>query len=340
MIEKEKQHTINDISKKAGVSIATVSRVLNNSPKVSQKTKERVLEIINESGYEPNAYARGLGSGSMKTIGILCADVADIYLANAVSFLEKNLRQNGFNTILNCTGDDYSTKVQCIKAMEGQRVDAVILAGSQYIESTVSKNKYIIDVSKRIPVMLLNGYLKSDNIYCNLSDDYSAFYDATKELYQKGCRKILFLYREISYSRNLKYKGYCEALEDCQTEVDDSLILRCVGKMEQIKHQLITYYQKGHEFDSVLACDDELAIGAIKFAKETRIRIPDELGVIGCNNSVLSICCSPELSSIDNKCEMLCINTISSLMRVLDGQEAAQRTVLSTEYIPRGTTKM
>ena len=192
MIEKEKQHTIYDISKKAGVSIATVSRVLNNSPKVSQKTKERVLEIINESGYEPNAYARGLGSGSMKTIGILCADVADIYLANAVSFLEKNLRQNGFNTILNCTGDDYSTKVQCIKAMEGQRVDAVILAGSQYIESTVSKNKYIIDVSKRIPVMLLNGYLKSDNIYCNLSDDYSAFYDATKELYQKGCRKILF----------------------------------------------------------------------------------------------------------------------------------------------------
>ena len=100
MIEKEKQHTIYDISKKAGVSIATVSRVLNNSPKVSQKTKERVLEIINESGYEPNAYARGLGSGSMKTIGILCADVADIYLANAVSFLEKNLRQNGFNTIL------------------------------------------------------------------------------------------------------------------------------------------------------------------------------------------------------------------------------------------------
>ena len=61
MIEKEKQHTIYDISKKAGVSIATVSRVLNNSPKVSQKTKERVLEIINESGYEPNAYARRLG---------------------------------------------------------------------------------------------------------------------------------------------------------------------------------------------------------------------------------------------------------------------------------------
>lgn len=339
MIEKEKQNTIYDISKKAGVSIATVSRVLNDSPKVSRKTRDRVLAVIKESGYEPNAYARGLGSGSMRTIGILCADVADIYLANAVSFLEKNLRQNGFNTILNCTGDDYKTKVRCMKAMEGRRVDAVILAGSQYIESTLSKNQYIIDVSRHIPVMLLNGYIKSDNIYCNLSDDYSAFYDAAMELYEKGCRKILFLYREISYSRNLKYKGYCEALKDCRIESDESLVLRCNGKMEQIKSQLISYYKEGHEFDGVLACDDELAIGAMKFARETGIHIPEELAVIGCNNSVLSICSSPELSSIDNKCELLCINTVSSLMRLLEGQEAVQKTVLSTDYIPRGTTK-
>ena len=188
-------------------------------------------------------------------------------------------------------------------------------------------------------LMMLNGYIKSDNIYCNLSDDYSAFYDAAVELYEKGCRKILFLYREISYSRNLKYKGYCDALKKCQAELDESLILQCNGKMGQIKRQLISYYKEGHAFDGVLACDDELAIGAMKFAKETGIKIPEELAVIGCNNSVLSICSSPELSSIDNKCELLCINTVSSLMRLLEGQEAVQKTVLSTDYIPRGTTK-
>lgn len=75
-MNKKKQITIYDISEEAGVSIATVSRVLNDSPKVSRKTKERVLDIIQASGYEPNAFARGLGTGSMKTIGILCADVA------------------------------------------------------------------------------------------------------------------------------------------------------------------------------------------------------------------------------------------------------------------------
>lgn len=98
MKEKEKLQqntlTIYDISEKAGVSIATVSRVLNGSRKVSPATKEKVLEIITTCGYEPNVFARGLGTGTMKTIGILCADVADLYLANAVSFLERELRQH------------------------------------------------------------------------------------------------------------------------------------------------------------------------------------------------------------------------------------------------------
>ena len=115
-MNKKKQITIYDISEEAGVSIATVSRVLNDSPKVSRKTKERVLDIIQASGYEPNAFARGLGTGSMKTIGILCADVADIYLANAVSYLERELRKEGFQTVLNCTGYSYEAK----KEMDSQ----------------------------------------------------------------------------------------------------------------------------------------------------------------------------------------------------------------------------
>ena len=82
------------------MSIATVSRVMNGSPKVSAKTKERVLQVIEECGYEPNAFARGLGTGSMRTIGILCADVADLYLANAVSYLEMCIRDRIIDAIL------------------------------------------------------------------------------------------------------------------------------------------------------------------------------------------------------------------------------------------------
>ena len=337
--DKNKQKTIYDISSRAGVSIATVSRVMNGSPKVSAKTKERVLQVIEECGYEPNAFARGLGTGSMRTIGILCADVADLYLANAVSYLERELRQNGFDTILNCTGYEHERKAACMRAMEARRVDAVILVGSHYVESTPKKNQYILDASVNIPLMMLNGYLKGDHIYCNLSDDYGAYYEATGNLIEAGCREILFLYRELTYSQSQKQKGYTAALADKGLAYRPELVLQSGGKMEKISQKLMDYYQEGNRFDAILASDDELAIGALKFAKSAGLKVPEDLSIIGCNNSVLSICCEPELSSIDNKCENICVNTAAALMHVLDGMKVAHKTELSTEYIQRGTTR-
>ena len=96
--------TIYDISEKAGVSIATVSRVLNGSPNVSDKTREKVLDIMERYGYTPNAFARGLGLNTMRTIGIMCADSSDPYLAKAVYYIEQKLRLNGYDSLLCCTG--------------------------------------------------------------------------------------------------------------------------------------------------------------------------------------------------------------------------------------------
>jgi len=339
MANNTKQPTIYDISQRAGVSIATVSRVLNGNARVSQKTKAKVLEIVEELGYEPNAFARGLGTGSMKTIGILCADVADIYLANAVSFLERELRKEGFDFILNCTGHNYETKCHCMRMMESRKVDAVIMVGSHYIEKNEKKNEYIYETAKRIPVMLVNGFLNGENIYCNLSDDYEAFYEAACRLADEGRQNILFLYREMTYSRNRKFAGYCDALKKYDMPCDTGLTLRSNNKIQNTRNVLKSYYESGHRFDAVLACDDELAVGALKFAQEARLKVPEQLSIIGCNNSVVSICCEPELSSIDNKCELLCVNTVSMLMRVLGQEEVSGKTIVSAQYIARGTTK-
>ncbi len=336
MMERGKQSTIYDISEKAGVSIATVSRVLNGSNKVSQVTKEKVLKVMEECGYEPNVYARGLGSGSSKTIGILCADVTDIYLAKAISYLESDLKSHGFNTILNCTGYDYEKKVEAMRNMESRRVDAIILVGSHYTENTDEKNKYIVEVSGRIPVMLVNGYIRGNNIYCNLSDDYEAYYNVTERLIQSGCRDILFLYIEDSYCMKNKFRGYADALNKYGMREQ---ILQSEGRICNTKEDLLVYSQQGNLFDAVITTCDELAIGAVKFAQKAGIKIPEELSVVGCDNSVMAICSSPELSSIDNKCELLCANTVTYLMRVLDGENASSKTVISADYIERETTR-
>ena len=106
--------TIYDISEKAGVSIATVSRVLNGSNNVSEKTKKKVL---NQYEYTPNAFARGLGLNTMKTIGIMCADSSDPYLAKAIYYIEQKLRANGYDSILCCTGYDLDTKASSMNLL-------------------------------------------------------------------------------------------------------------------------------------------------------------------------------------------------------------------------------
>ena len=95
---------IYDVSAKAGVSIATVSRVLNGNQSVSAKTRDKVLRVMDELGYTPNVFARGLGLNTMKTIGIMCTDSSDMYIANAIFYLQRELRNNGYDSMLCCTG--------------------------------------------------------------------------------------------------------------------------------------------------------------------------------------------------------------------------------------------
>ena len=105
---------IYDVSNKAGVSIATVSRVLNGNSRVSDKTRDKVLNAMKELDYTPNVFARGLGLNTMKTIGIMCIDSSDIYLANAVYYLEQELRTYEYVSIRLCTVMEYNNKMRYV----------------------------------------------------------------------------------------------------------------------------------------------------------------------------------------------------------------------------------
>ena len=133
--------TIYDISEKAGVSIATVSRVLNGASNVSAKTKQKVLDVIEQYGYTPNAFARGLGLNTMKTIGILCADSSDLYIAKAIYHLERQLHSNGYDSILCCSGYDLSSKKKSMNLLSTKKVDSIILVGSTYVHDSLADNQ-------------------------------------------------------------------------------------------------------------------------------------------------------------------------------------------------------
>ena len=333
--------TIYDISEKAGVSIATVSRVLNGSNNVSEKTKKKVLDVINQYEYTPNAFARGLGLNTMKTIGILCADSSDLYMAKAIYFVEQLLRSNGYDSILCCSGYDLENMKKSMNLLITKKVDGIILVGSTYICDKEEDNKYILDAASQVPVMLLNGALDAPNVYSILSDDFSSMYDATTHMINSGVKDILYFYNSTSYSGKKKLAGYRTAMENAGLLKSGNLMQFYQGSHEDIPamaEHLSKLAQKGITFHGVVAANDTLALGAVKYAREAGLKMPNDLSIIGYNNSMLTNTCEPELTSIDNKLETLCQHLITTLMGVLNGNEMPKKTVFSGELVKRGTT--
>lgn len=333
--------TIYDISEKAGVSIATVSRVLNGSSRVSEKTRQKVLAVMQECDYTPNAFARGLGLNTMKTIGILCADSSDLYLAKAIYYIERKLRASGYDSILCCSGYDLETKQSAMNLLLTKKVDGIILVGSNYIYENDADNKYIEEAAAQIPIMLLNAALEAPNVYSVLLDDYHSMYDATQQMLNSGITDPLYFYCSASYSGKKKLAGFLDAMRDHNCPVPAEQIQFFSGSHEDIPAmaaQLLKLHTDGLTFHGVIAADDTLALAAVKYAKAAGLLIPQDLAVIGYNNSMLATCCDPELTSIDNKLETLCQHLITTLMGVLGGNEMPKKTIFSGELIRRGTT--
>lgn len=332
---------IYDVSKKAGVSIATVSRVINGNSYVSEKTKQKVLKVIEEYQYTPNAFARGLGLNSMHTVGIMCADSSDPYLASAIYYLEQALRQHGYDSLLCCTGYELSEKQKYLDLLLSKRTDAIILVGSNFVEADNTKNDYIRDAALQVPIMILNAALDGSNIYCTLCDDYHAVYDATSALIKSGLKNILYLYNSESYSSNKKMSGFLAAMDPLYSDPakKQELVHYINGNLLEVRNYLTALRKTGFNPDAIVASDDFLAIGAIKYAKEHHINVPDQLSIIGYNNSIVALCCEPELTSIDNKLEALCANCVTTLMGVFNNQAVPLKTVYQAEIKKRGTTR-
>lgn len=337
---------IYDIAKLSGVSIATVSRVVNGSPRVSEKTKQKVLAVMEESEYTPNVFARGLGLNSMKTIGILCPDISDQYMAEAVSHLEKRLHEYGYDCILGCSGSARESREHHTKLLLSKRIDTLILVGSLYAGSgrDPAETEYVRAAAQQVPVFMINGYVEGENIYCSYGDDRQGAYDVTQALIRRGKKRILFLYDSQTYSARQKLEGYESALADAgypilgdlkyyvrplEIHPSDGAVFSensagyVQNKVLYVKEMLLAH--RTLEFDSVFACNDGLAVGVLKYARAKGLAVPEELSVAGYNNSAMAVCCEPELTSVDNQVKRLCNDAIDRMLEVLQGKADVER---------------
>jgi len=324
---------IYDIAEKAGVSIATVSRILNHKGNVSPKTRDKVLKVMDDLGYTPNAFARALGLDSIKMIGVLCSDVSDIYYAKAVSVVENELREKGYDAILCCTGTDLKDKKKAVNVLLSKRVDAIILIGSIFQEQT--DNSHIKKAAEAIPVIIINGEFDFSNTYSVKCDEFKAVKDCVLDLAEKGHRDILYIYDSESFSGFSKKRGYAAGMKSIGVPHSAQNIFKCEKGIDSVNNLIESVLASGTRFSAVITSVDILAVGVIKALAGHGIRVPGDVSVVGFNNSVLAECASPSITSIDNKVDILCTDAVRTLLDVFEKKSVAAAKTIQAELVYR-----
>ena len=321
---------IYEIAFLAGVSTATVSRVLNNSGCVSEGTRKKVEAVIAREEYIPNAFAHSLTTKQSHTIGIICPDIADANHAYPVAVLSHLLRAQRFEILLIGTSNNEESKRAHFVSLIRRQVEAAIVIGCNATGEEEADFRY---ASGHFPVFILNGEIQGERIYCVRCDEHAAARDVVRMFADAGRRRVLYLYDSRTYSGQMKMEGYCEGMRTYSHEepmlvfIDGGTLSVLPYAVEQISCLLDRF-----AFDAVLAADDLLAIAVEKALRRAgRPSVP----MVGFNNSTFSITATPELSSVDirmaNQCEIIAQN----LMKVLSGGHPDPCTVLDTKLYKR-----
>lgn len=327
---------IYEIAEKAGVSIATVSRVINNNPNVRPETREKVERVLKEMNYTPNAIARSLAVKATKTIGVLTSDVRDSYYANAIYTIEREFGELGYNVILSNTGGAIKKKREYIKIMLEKKVDGIILVGSVFKEK--GSNKHITDAASKVPVVMLNSVLSADNIYSVACDDAKGTGYIVEWLYERGRRNIVYFYDVKSFSGLAKIRGFSEAMKKKQLAVGKNTLIQVQSGIEG-GYEGIKYLEENKiAYDAIVASEDLIAAGALKGLIKAGKKVPEEVSVFGYNNSQISRCTTPELSTVDNKVDMLASEAVKVLYGVLKGEKIAPKRVFAPELVIRASS--
>ncbi|MGX7112650.1 LacI family DNA-binding transcriptional regulator [Gemella cuniculi] len=311
--------TIYDVAKEAKVSMATVSRVVNNNPNVKEDTRLRVQEVIKKLRYTPNAVARGLASKKTTTIGIILPDIADLSSAEIVSGIESVANMYKYNIILANSCDDKEIEKNIFNSFISKQVDGIIYLGHSLSDS--SKN-YLHDI--QIPVVLA-GNLGIDSEFYSVNIDYEkAAYDVTKEFIEKGSKNITVVIDKYESQKTQRIiKGYKEALADGNIEFKPNLIID--GYRTYKESNRIYKAVSNIESDVVITMFDEVALAIMHQALDTGVKIPNELEIISLENTKLLDMTRPKISSVFQPIFDIGAVSMRILTKVIDIEKAKRK---------------
>lgn len=285
--------TIYDVAGAAKVSLATVSRVMNNPEKVNPETREKVLQVIKELGYRPNAIARGLASRKTTTVGIVMADVSRASTSQLLGGIIDIAKKYDYAIKIFSMGENEDIK-ETMRTVVAEQVDGILFLNDELDSAQMEMvMNYIKDA--QIPLVLCN-VLYGENIPSVSIDYEKATYEVTKELLNMGRRNVYLVATVRRYSvNNHKVKGYSMAMEEAGLE---PTVFRTSGDVAVNKLHFKEFL-KNHKVDGVIAVRDSIAVSFMNEAIKSGFDVPKDISVVGLQNTKYAILSRPNLTCVD-----------------------------------------
>lgn len=326
---------IYDIAKEAGVSIATVSRVINNKGTVSDSTRAKVVAVLERSGYTPSAIARGMVSKSLKTVAVLTIDIRVPHYAQQAYTIEQEFSRRGYEVILCNTGRGIEATIRYLRAVMEKQIDGIILVGS--IFSSLGHDEKVEALLRNTPVVLSNGHLNLPNASSVCLDDEAGSALAVEHMVAQGKKNLWFVRDLPTAGAAAKQEGFVKACA-CHGDRVRGRIIETDFSVEGGKKAAKKLLTSCEAFDGIICGEDETAVGVVKGLQAAGLRVPHDVAVSGYNNSIYAGMCEPRLTSIDNKPEQVALMCVQLLERMMDGEPGGTLEIFMPELVTGLTT--
>jgi LacI family transcriptional regulator len=294
---KKERTTVHDIAKELNVTASTVSRALNNHPRISERTKRAVVNMAKKLSYQPHRIAAALRNGRTHIIGVIVPIADRNFFASIVRGIEEIANVANYQVMICQTYEDPEKEAAAIDALLNSRVDGIIASLSKRTENF---EHYVKVKEKGIPLIMFDRSNDQLGVSHVVIDDYMAAYRAVEHLLLQGCRRIAHFtnIQKINIYKD-RLRGYQAALEDHNVAFDESLVIPSNLQLNDGRESMLQLLRLPQLPDAIFSSSDLGAMGALQVLKEKGIRVPGEIALVGFSNEPFTMFSDPPLTSIE-----------------------------------------
>ncbi|EAD0756163.1 LacI family transcriptional regulator [Listeria monocytogenes] len=324
-----KKTSIKDIAKLSGVSVATVSRVINDNGRFSEETREKVLAVIKETNYQMNFSAKSLRMNKSFSVGILVPDISNYFFSSVVQQIEAILFDQGYSTIICNTGRNLDKEMAYLNMLESKMVDGlIVISGADEFGF-----KYT-NAENGIPYVCIDRQPKDkkDTIFIS-SNHYQGAFEATDALIHAGVKSpVIFMHSRQSSSAKERLKGFQDALKKNNIRYDPDVSKFTVDlQIHDYQKSIITFVNEVTTMDGIFAINDNIALELLNLLPTIGKKIPNDIKVIGFDDTPQCNYTVPKLSSVKQNIPKIAQITVDNLITIIKNPKQKKRI---TEIVP------